>query len=383
MQLLITRFLQFLAVTSLLTIALASQEPLLSISATHGIDALLSLHRHLVRIESITGAEREVSDYLASYLRGLNYSVERQSVWGDRYNVFAYAGKKRNNRVLVTSHIDTVPPFYDYELRERGTQIYGRGSADAKGCVAAQINAVERLRADRALSAGDVALLFVVGEETIGDGMRAANRLGLAWEAVIFGEPTALHLATGHKGIFAFNVHAHGKSAHSGYPELGLNANSLLIRGLAALEKLSLPSSDKFGNTTLNVGRIAGGVAANVIPAEAEASIAVRLAAGTVEEAKALVVEAVHAVDRRLEVHFTFEGYGPVDIDSDVDGFPKMTVNYGTDIPHLHGTHRRYLYGPGSILVAHSDHEHVSVRDLEEAVGGYERLIKDALGRER
>ncbi|KAI9845701.1 MAG: hypothetical protein M1838_001564 [Thelocarpon superellum] len=270
---------------------------------------LLNLHRQLVQIESISGHELAVGNFLVDYLSERNFTVETHPVAPDRFNVFAYLGTRRTTRLLVTSHMDTVPPFIPYEIR--GGQIWGRGSADAKGCLAAQIAAVQRLRATGQLDEGDVALLFVVAEETTGSGMRTANAMHLSWEAVVFGEPTGRMLATGHKGFLAWKVKAHGKSAHSGYPHLGINANSLLVAALAKLDSMKLPHSERFGNTTLNIGRIDGGVAANVIPAYAEAELAMRLAGGTIQEARELVVRTVQEVDERLEVEFLAAGYAP------------------------------------------------------------------------
>lgn len=219
----------------------------------------------------------------------------------------------------------------------------------------------------------------MAGEEIGGDGMRRVNDLEMEWQAVIFGEPTELKLASGHKGVLIFTIKAHGKAGHSGYPWLGQNANHMLVPALNALQNLELPSSEKYGNTTLNIGQISGGIAANVIAEEAEAKILIRIAAGSPGTIKQLVSEAVKTVNEDLELDFGEGGYGPIDIDSDVDGFETETVNYGTDIPNLKGKHKRYLYGPGSILVAHSDHEHLRASDLLTAVEGYKRLVRSAL----
>ncbi|MCJ1380989.1 hypothetical protein MMC17_004098 [Xylographa soralifera] len=346
---------------------------------------LLELHRDLVKIESITGNENAVGWYLANYLSGHNFTVEKQSVESpqdlaksERFNILAYSGPSRKSRVLVSSHIDTVPPFWPYEVRN-SNEIWGRGTVDAKGCVAAQVTAVQELLTTGEIHQWDVAFLFVVGEETGGDGMRKANDLNLTWETAIFGEPTELKLASGHKGILGFRIKAKGKAGHSGYPWLGESANSMLIPALAAIDKLELPRSEKYGNTTINIGRMEGGVAGNVIAETASAQVAIRLASGTAEHSKKIILDAIAKIDKRLEFEFSGEGYGPVYIDSDVEGFDTIVVNYGTDIPNLEGHHKRYLYGPGSILVAHSDHEHLTVDDLQTAVEGYKRLIRAAL----
>ena len=345
-------------------------------------EELLYLHKKLVQTASITGNESDVGRWLASYLHDKKFTVELQEVAPKRYNVFAY-GKKRDTTVLLTSHIDTVPPYWPYYYNKTSGVIGGRGSVDAKASVAAQIMAVEGL-SERLKE--DLSLLFVVGEETTGDGMRAFSD----WDKrpkndiVIFGEPTEAKLVCGHKGIITSKLEVTGKAAHSGYPWLGVSANDVLVEALAKLLELRehLPWSKKYGNTTMNFGRIEGGVAANVVAETASASLAVRIAAGTLEDIKGLVTKSLKSVKSgvegqggKLDIGWSNSGYGPVNINCDVKGFEKLTVNYGTDVPHLEGDHKRYLYGPGSIFVAHSAHEALHRRELEQAVLDYRRLI--------
>jgi acetylornithine deacetylase len=280
--------------------------------------ALIDLHKGLIEHESITGGEHNVALYLGSYLNASGYTVEFQLVDHDRLNIFAYQGRSRQTRLLVTSHIDTVPPFIPYERRDG--KVWGRGSADAKGSVAAQVTAVGQLHDQGIIKDGDVALLYVVGEERGGAGMQAANALGLSWESVVFGEPTELKLARGHKGGLGFRLVAHGRAGHSGYPELGRNAIDLLVEGLSTINHLQLPWSDEFGNTTLNVGQIEGGVAPNVIPQNATATAAVRVAVEDIVGIKQQIAKAVAAVSPWLEVDFLSGGIGPVRIDADIEG---------------------------------------------------------------
>ncbi|RSL42299.1 hypothetical protein CEP54_015529 [Fusarium duplospermum] len=338
---------------------------------------LIDLHKSLVERPSITGSERNVTEFLTAYLQDSGFTVETQPLGNNQENILAYFNSSRQTRVLVTSHLDTVPPYWPYE--RHGDVIRGRGTVDAKGSVAAQVIAVETLFRDDKITEGDVALLFVVGEEKGGPGMRDANNLSLSWETVIFGEPTELKLARGHKGGLGFTVKANGKAGHSGYPETGSNAIDSLVRGLGSLQRLELPWSKEFGNSTINIGKIEGGVAGNVIPASASAIGGVRVAAGTPDEVRDLIRRAVLESDSNLNVEFSTYGIGPVPIDHDVDGFETIILNYGTDIPNLNGSHKRYLYGPGTILNAHSAHEFLTVSDLEEAVQGYRIIIAHAL----
>ncbi|KAF1998072.1 Zn-dependent exopeptidase [Amniculicola lignicola CBS 123094] len=357
----------------------SNETPLLPESVS---SELLYLHRTLVEISSITRNEEKVGKWLASYLRDKNFTVELQEVAPQRYNVLAY-GKKRDTTILLSSHIDTVPPYWPYYYNKTTDIIGGRGSVDAKGSVAAQIIATLGFK-DQLQD--DISLLFVVGEEVDGAGMRAFSDWAKRpeYEIVIFGEPTEGKLVCGHKGIMHPTLKAIGKAAHSGYPWLGVSANDILIEALERLVVLRehLPWSEKYGNTTVNFGRIEGGVAANVVAETAEASLAMRLAAGSPKEIVELVERALKDVisDAKelggsLEVSWKNEGYGPININCDIEGFDKITVNYGTDVPHLKGDYKRYLYGPGTIFVAHSDHEALKRLELEQAVLDYRRLV--------
>nr|POE63461.1 putative carboxypeptidase [Quercus suber] len=361
---------------------------------------VLAFHKNLTQIESITGNEADVGHWLADTLEAQGYNVEKQWVQKhpDRFNVYAWKGEHRHApKVLVSSHIDTVPPFYPYKHDHDTHVISGRGSVDAKGSVATQVIAVNRLLSRGAIK-DDIGLLYVVGEETGGDGMQHANDLHLKPQSVIFGEPTEGKLVSGHKGILWMKLTAKGKAAHSGYPWLGRSANEVLTSSLAALMELGahLPRSDKYGVTTINLGKLTGGVAANVVAQDAEAEIAIRIASGTPEFLRDEVTKAVHLAvqpylaEGKLEptdvVTLEFSaGYAPVALDADVPGFEVITVNYGTDVPNFNQTvdgQKRYLYGPGTIFVAHSDHEALTEDELWDAVHGYERIILHAFGKD-
>ncbi|KAK4100428.1 Zn-dependent exopeptidase [Parathielavia hyrcaniae] len=384
---------------------------------------LLTLHRDLVNIPSISGSEADVTLFLEKALTRLNFTVTLQPLPktatnpAARFNVIAWPGRDDHtppagfhDRVLITSHIDVVPPFIPYALHSTripphqplnftdlhpSTLISGRGTVDAKGSVAAQITAAALLLRSGSIPPHSIALLYVVGEEVDGDGMKyfssslqhssasSPTRHHQKLKAAIFGEPTEGKLACGHKGIALAAVVATGKAGHSGYPWLGKSATAVLVRGLGGLLDAELGSSERFGNTTVNVGVLEGGVAANVIAKEARARLAVRVALGDRRTGAEIVggrmrsvLEEVDSEALRLEFG---GGYGPVECECDVDGFETMVANYGTDVPNLEGDHVSYLYGPGSILVAHGDDEGLTIKDLEDAVEGYKRLIKHAV----
>ncbi|KAM4054293.1 peptidase [Hirsutella rhossiliensis] len=384
----------------LLSGALVNRTPSPSPNAPSYRDQLLRLHKSLVSIESISGNETKVGRFLADHLQAKGYTVDRQCVAPragfpndtERFNLLAWQGGKRAKaRVVLTSHIDVVPPYIPYQIDHgkgpatKDTVIKGRGSVDAKASVAAMVVALDQLLAAQAIAHDDVMLVFVVGEEVGGDGMRAFSDSlgGTAFDSVIFGEPTENKLACGHKGGLFCEVTATGTPGHSGYPWLGKSANELMVRAMARLIDADLGSSDLFGNTTVNIGRFAGGVAANVIAEHALVGLAVRVAIGREEDGAKTVQRKIQAildqVDEEALAIKCPQGYGPVECNCDVPDFETIVVNYGTDVPNLKGNHTNYLYGPGSILVAHGARENLTVGDLETAVEGYKKLILHAL----
>ncbi|KAI1120857.1 hypothetical protein F5Y10DRAFT_114090 [Nemania abortiva] len=367
-------------------------------------DELLSLHKALVEISSVTYTENAVGNFLVDYLHTRGFVVspqfvpatpesEREGNGKPRFNVIARPGPMTNSTpsLLVTSHIDTVPPYIPYSRSDEqvsaDTSFAGRGSVDDKASVAVQITAVTELLAAGLIDPKAVTLLFVVGEERTGDGMRYfSDQLQshqFSFKAAIFGEPTEGKLACGHKGYFGCNITAHGKAGHSGYPWLGKSATEVLMRGLLKVLDTDLGSSDRFGNTTINVGTIHGGVAPNVIAELATAQIAGRVAIGPEPDGgrivKDRVIDVLKSVDKdAFEVQCN-DGYGVVKCACDVPGFETDVMNYGTDVPNLKGNHIRYLYGPGTILVAHAANEAIQLADLESGVEGYKKLILHAL----
>jgi acetylornithine deacetylase len=322
---------------------------------------LFELTQALINIESVTGREKACAEFVRDYLAARKFQVELQPVAGDRANVFAFRGTPE---VVLSTHLDTVPPFFP--AREDAEFIYGRGACDAKGILASQIVAAERL-----LDAGveDLALLFLVGEEAISDGAHEANLHPRGSRYIINGEPTENKLVIGSKGMLRVDIRAKGKMAHSGYPHLGESAVEKLLDILADLRKLPLPQDPLLGASTLNVGVISGGRAANVIPDEAGAQVVIR----TVEDAAPLRRKLSTLLEGRCD--FTFVRDTPVLRLEKREGFETAVVAFTTDLPSLTHWGRPFLLGPGSITTAHTDHECVRKADLLHAVDLYCRLV--------
>ena len=328
---------------------------------------MLATARALVDIDSTTGREGEAGRWLADHLRGLGLTVDEQRVDPTRFNILARVGPPD---VVLSTHFDCVPPFFPSRIE--GTRLYGRGSCDAKGIAAAQIAALQRLRA-----AGEtrVGLLFVVGEERGSDGAKAANDIANLCRYLVNGEPTDIRLGRATRGVLRLRLRASGRAAHSSFPELGESAIDKLLDALIELRTIALPTDDVLGTTHYTVGLIAGGVAPNVVSPSAEAEVMFR----TVGDAEALRNIVAPLMNRLVSIEHVLT-VPPVRMVT-VDGFDTATFPYTTDIPFLNRWGQPLLYGPGSIHVAHTAHEHVEIPELEAAVEGYVKIVRGLLAR--
>ena len=313
--------------------------------------------RRLVDIESVTGNEARVGEFIAAELAGRGYTVQKMPVEAGRFNV--YATRQARPDIVFSTHMDTVPPFIPSS--EDGEKVYGRGSCDAKGIIAAQIAAAERLRAEGI----HPALLFLVGEEHDSLGARMANGQSPGSRFLINGEPTENRVAVASKGALRVNLTARGRMAHSAYPELGDSAIDKLVEALHRLRSMMLPVHQEIGPTTMNIGIIEGGRATNVISDLATAQLLYRLV-GPAHELRQQIAEEVGTL---AEVEFVLE-IPFVKLRAPA-GLPTMVAAFTTDIPALGNWGEPVLLGPGSIHVAHTEGEYISKQQLAEAIELY------------
>ena len=359
---------------------------------------LNELTKSLMSIPSTSGDEEAVGFWLRDHLTSLGWTVELQAVGTrtllsaspvppDTERLDAEAAAKRtgvsafpqNNviaylndtpRVWFSTHMDTVPPFI--APSEDDEKIYGRGSCDAKGIIAAQITAAEQLRKE---GIEDIGLLYTVEEERASTGAKVANEQPLAakCEFMINGEPTDNDLAIGSKGAFRAKIKTTGKAAHSAYPEQGDSAIETLLDILNDIRQTKFPSDEFFGETTVNLATLDGGIALNVIPPSAECGILIRLTT-PMEKIRDALLNIIRDRGKLEILSYSL----PVKLLA-VDGFEQKVVRFTTDIPHLTNWGQPLLLGPGSILVAHTKDEFVLKKDLEDAVGLYVELAKKLL----
>jgi len=333
---------------------------------------LFELTRTLIDIPSVTGDEKAVGEFLRAHLTGLGYDVEMQEVAADRFNVIATNETDVGlaPRVVFSTHMDTVPPYI--VSTEDEARIYGRGACDAKGIIAAQIMAAERLRSE---GVNQIGLLFTVDEEMGSLGAQVANERKPASQPgfLVNGEPTDNRLATATKGSLRLTLKTRGRSAHSAYPEHGESAIEKLLDVLSDIRRCVWPTDEWLGETTCNIGVLSGGTRPNVIPEQAEAVLQFRL----VSQAQPVKEVLNDAIAARAKIEYLSE-HEPIRLHT-VDGFEPCIVRFTTDIPYLSKWGVALLLGPGSILNAHTDHESVGKQELTTAVDLYVRLARTLL----
>ena len=326
---------------------------------------VVAVAAELLAIDSSSGSEGRIIDYVSRWLVARGWNVTVQEVTPGRGNVWA---SRAGGGVTMSTHLDTVPPYVP--PRVEGSRLCGRGACDAKGILAAMLAA-----ADNLATSGEerVDLLLVVGEEQGSDGARAANRLPATSRFLINGEPTESKLALGAKGSLRVTLRTRGREAHSAYPQLGRSAIEPMLALLPTLDQVKLPTDARLGDSTVNLGVIRGGTEANIIPGSCEAQLMFRL------------VGDVDVIKERLErwvagrAEITYGSYIPPQLFHTIPGFETTAVSYTTDIPLLDRWGTPLLFGPGSILVAHTPDEYIDLDELRGAVGAYERLVRALL----
>ena len=326
--------------------------------------AAVAVAQDLIDIDSTTGREQEAGAWLAARLQQLGYRVDRQPVADGRFNVFA---RVDDPVVVLSTHFDCVPPFFPASVRNGA--LYGRGSCDAKGILAAQVAAAERMRARGERRVG---LLFVVGEERGSDGAVVANAAAPGSSFLINGEPTDNRLGSATRGNLRLKLSARGRAAHSAAPEQGESAIDKLLDTLVRMRTLRWPGDPELGETFYTIGLIEGGVAPNVISPAASAEVMFRIVGSPDDVLRAArALEPAVAIEEVLRV--------PMVRLHTVPGIPTAVFPFTTDVPLLDRWGTPLLYGPGSFLVAHTSEEHLAIDALEKAIDDYQSLAAACL----
>jgi len=326
---------------------------------------LFELTKFLMNLKSTTGEEKEISQFLFDYIRKIGFDLQLQEVTEGRFNIFAQIGRAK---VVLSTHMDTVYPFIPPS--EDDEYIYGRGACDAKGIIATQIKAGEKLIKN---GYKDFGLLFVVGEEGISDGASKANHLKNDCRFLINGEPTGNKMAVGSKGSLRIQLQTEGKAAHSAYPEEGESAILKMLDILQDFQNIKFPGHEILGKTTFNIGTISGGTQANVIPDTAVSQLMFRVVTSIRDMKKRIQT----IVRDRAEIQY-ISVCEPILLGT-IKGYKSMIASFTTDIPYLSNWGKPFLVGPGSILDAHTLNERIKKSELKRAVTIYSNIVKQLL----
>ena len=323
----------------------------------------LEFFKELLRIDSTSGKERKVAEWLAERLPGMFPAANRpelraEEVGDGTLNLLLTWGAPR---IVFCSHLDTVPPYIPPTLADE--VIKGRGSCDAKGQVFAIVEASKRLA-----EAGktDFGMLLLAGEETGSWGAKAFAKTDFKAEYLVVGEPTDNCMVSASKGTKSFDLKFTGEPFHSGYPQYGVSAVDLFVEFVNALKAKDFGMDPILGETTWNIGLVHSDNPQNILSPELTCRLYFRT---TFVSDEAVCQWMTEAQSGRLTV--TPRGGDTPARYWTVEGLPSKSVAFGSDAPHLKNFTYKAICGPGSITVAHRDDEHVLAADLATAVEQY------------
>ncbi len=328
---------------------------------------MLNFLSDILKIESTTGSENTLACFIAEKYTPKGMTCKIQDTDDGRVNLFFTIGEPK---IVFNSHLDTVPPYISPTFTDE--IIYGRGSCDAKGQLAYLWQAANELIEE---GEKDFGLLMTFGEETGSAGAKEANKLLTDTEYIIVGEPTENKLILASKGTNLIKVTIRGKNCHSGYPQFGDNAINRMRKFLDRLDNIGFPVDDIMGETTYNIGWLKSDNAQNVVPDLVTFNLFIRTTFASHDTFKEKLESIKDETgEGMIELEYPFSK-GPLKFHS-VEGFETGVVAYGTDAPSFTNVPNKILYGPGTILVAHTNDEHVYIKDLYRAVEDVKKIFR-------
>ncbi len=378
---------------------------------TTNVDALLE-RLIAFKTENPPGREIESARFLADLFSKRGFRVELQAITGDgRANIVARLHNGAGPSFALCSHLDVVPagpgwatdPFH---MVESDGRYFGRGTCDAKGSVAAMVDSMFALANRKDEWRGTVTGVFVADEEVLAAGARSfvAGKPDISY--VIIGEPTGNQVASAHKGCLRPVIRIHGKEAHSGEPERGVNAITLSSQFVGRLAdhhaELTKRSHPLVGSASLTVTRMNGGLADNIVPAHCDIVLDRRVLPSESMEEVRLELETVLA-KAEMELGFKAEileyrseaGPSETPMESPLvqsalavchanniaSDRPRGFIG-GCDLVHFRSVcDDGIILGPGSLNVAHKPNEFVPISELRTASRLYEEIALKMLRR--
>ena len=366
------------------------------------------LLKNLIEAETTkTEGELAAAKVLATEFErtGIEYKMD---IWNEkRANIYArIRSKGLKNALLFASHLDVVEPgrakwnYPPFKAVEEDGKIYGRGSTDMKGGIAAVVTAIKGIVDSRVKLKGDIVFSATAGEETDSAGAKKfvnqkENRLPIA--GVVITEPTDFSVVTAHRGILWLELVTKGKTAHSSIPEHGVNAITSMRYVLNELKhfQIGAQSHELLGSCSMNINTISGGKALNVIPDSCSIGIDIRTIPGLnyrqviadIEkiftkiksryekfEADISVVRQVAPMETDMKCSFVKDFCSCLGITK------QEAVNFTTDGPHFAALGAPVvIYGSGKPHICHQPNEYIEIKDIEKAVSDYETIIREFL----
>lgn len=324
------------------------------------------LFLRMLATESTSGMERALSEYLAEAMKTPHNTLERYEVGDGTENLLFSWGEPA---IVFCSHMDTVPPYIPTtveDLPDGDVLFRGRGTCDAKGQLIALYSACLELERKGETGFG---LLLVSGEETGSFGAKAFRTQHPGGRVVIVGEPTDNCMASASKGTKSFALTFHGRSCHSGYPEMGESAVEHFVDFMQKLRSADFPEDPVLGKTTYNVGKLLSDNPQNILSDKLTCRVYFRTTPVSDKAVCDFMSEVPHA-----DVQ-AFGGDTPMEYLT-LEGFRTKAIAFGSDAPQLSNFGEKILCGPGSILVAHRAEEQVLLSELEEAADNYVEMYE-------
>lgn len=332
------------------------------------LDAVIDLASQLIQIPTLSGQEQPGIALLAERFSNTGWQITEMPVAPQRSNLLITIGTPR---IIYTTHIDVVPGAPElFSPRIEGGRLYGRGACDAKGILVCMLAAISRLRA---LGCRDLGVLVVVGEEDDGIGARTAAKdlAGRGIRYLVNGEPTECAFAAAERGGLGFEIKVTGRAVHSGYPELGVDANRALLLLAQELLSQSYGRDPALGEATINIGQITAGIGPSIVSPQATMGVLIR----SVSDHAPLKRQIAQRIAGRGEITWTYD-CPPVTMFVP-EGQRSITVKYCSDIPGFAPLGAvPLMYGPGSIHQAHTKDEFVEIEQLVQAIDGYVKLFQ-------
>ncbi len=367
----------------------------------------------LIRARSYPGVPKQEAAVVAelkSFLANHHIQTTVAEVKDGRPNLLATVDSGRPGRhLLLCGHTDTVPPNAGstvdlFAAVEKEGRLYGRGTADMKGALAAMAGALADLAGQKSLAAGKVSLAAVIDEEMESLGAEALILSGFKADAAIVGEPTENRIAIGHKGLEWLAVEFIGRAAHGSTPEAGINAISAAAEFVRLVEEVLMPRFEGrrdpvLGLPVINMGTISGGDQPSTVAARCEIKLDRRwVTTETIEQVFADVEELLAEVRKvrpglttrisRVPGGMATMIHGPLTVDRQhalVKASQKAFADLGLPAAQLtvfpawtdgallarEANIPTIIWGPGELNTAHSPGENVRLADVHLAATLY------------